>query len=488
MDKCVIYGAGNQGQIIYELLKDDFSIEAFIDEDPSKRGKTLKEINIISLQDYVELGKSWPVFISPKYHTESIINLLKEHNVKNYVALNEIIDNVYSDKEFSLKENYFLKKEYKIVFEKILNLYKGLLKDYFVFNCLNVSCISEIQRIDYNKINYPVIVKNYNDDITNAYKIIFNKDIHHISLNDFSDKIDLLLIHGLGLNYAMEYAVIQAKIKNIPILFVEDGFIRSITPVGYRKMNVPLKYRQGCAAILDSNGIYINASGLSFIELGLNSEWYISDEQKERARNLIDIIIQKKISKYNHQPIMNLNIGDPSRKKILVIDQVYGDKSITFGWADDQTFSSMLEAAIKENPEADILVKTHPVGNISKGYFTDMECKDNLYKIDFSINPISLLEQVDKVYVCTSQMGFEALMCGKEVHVFGMPFYAGWGATLDRQKNPRRTKKRSMEEIFYVAYVMCTTYVSYKTNSVCEIEQAIDELLELREEYWAENS
>ena len=158
--------------------------------------------------------------------------------------------------------------------------------------------------------------------------------------------------------------------------------------------------------------------------------------------------------------------------------------SIELGWANEDTFSNMLENAIRENPNSDILVKTHPVGNVTNGYFTNMKFEqDNIYKIDFPINPISLLEQVDKVYVCTSQMGFEALMCGKEVHVFGMPFYAGWGVTLDQQKNTHRIKKHSVEEIFYIAYIMCTIYVSYKTNTVCEIEQVIDDILELREEY-----
>ena len=274
--------------------------------------------------------------------------------------------------------------------------------------------------------------------------------------------------------------------RKVPMLFVEDGFIRSVAPAQLK--GVELKYLYGHSAIFDNKGLYINANGSSHIECILNSDWKLTKEQKLRASNLINFIIGSKLSKYNHQPMIELNLGSLERKKVLIIDQVYGDKSIEFGWADDQTFSNMLETAIRENPEADILVKTHPVGNISKGYFTDMEFKDNIYKIDFSINPISLLEQVDKVYVCTSQMGFEALMCGKEVHVFGMPFYAGWGATVDQQKNPRRIKKRSIEEIFFVAYVMCTTYVSYETNSVCEIEQAIDELLKLREEYLAENS
>ena len=76
-------------------------------------------------------------------------------------------------------------------------------------------------------------------------------------------------------------------------------------------------------------------------------------------------------------------------------------------------------------------------------------------------------------------------MCNKEVHVFGMPFYSGWGIEnlIERQKLSRRTNKRTLEEVFYIAYIMYCKYYNPKTNKPCEIEEAIDYLIELREEY-----
>ncbi|MFD2271011.1 hypothetical protein ACFS07_07420 [Undibacterium arcticum] len=47
-----------------------------------------------------------------------------------------------------------------------------------------------------------------------------------------------------------------------------------------------------------------------------------------------------------------------------------------------------------------------------------------------AINPLSLIEQMNRVYVVTSTMGFEALVAGKPVTVFGMPWYAGWGRRM----------------------------------------------------------
>ena len=156
--------------------------------------------------------------------------------------------------------------------------------------------------------------------------------------------------------------------------------------------------------------------------------------------------------------------------------------------ATSHTFEQMLQDAIAENPDADIIVKTHPDTKTGAGgYLTGLKQHDNVYPMTDLINPISLLKYCDKVYVCTSQFGFEALMCGKDVKVYGMPFYAGWGLTQDLQKCPRRTNKRSLEEIFYITYIVYTHWVNPETNSRCEIEEAIDYLIKLRGEFFKEN-
>lgn len=159
--------------------------------------------------------------------------------------------------------------------------------------------------------------------------------------------------------------------------------------------------------------------------------------------------------------------------------------SILKGLAGDSTFEKMLQAAIEENPDADIIVKTHPDTIAGRGgYYTKLKQKGNIYLQTTPINPISLIEYCDKVYVCTTQFGFEALMCGKEVHTFGMPFYAGWELTIDSQKCARRTNKRTLEEVFYIAYIIYSYYVNPDKNCRCEIEEAMEYLLKLRKEYF----
>ena len=67
-----------------------------------------------------------------------------------------------------------------------------------------------------------------------------------------------------------------------------------------------------------------------------------------------------------------------------------------------------------------------------------------------------------------------------------MPFYAGWGITKDEQTCERRTNTRTLEEIFYIAYILYSYYVNPLTGKRIEIEDAMEYLLNLREEYFKE--
>ena len=252
-------------------------------------------------------------------------------------------------------------------------------------------------------------------------------------------------------------------------------------------------YQYACGYIIDDLTAYFDATRPSRMENILNSDFEITKEQKIRARKVIDTLVKTKVSKYNNQPIYKPIIGRTEAKKVLVVDQSYQDYSIIKGCANDSTFKKMLECAIRENPYADILIKTHPdaIGATStkpKCYYQNIKEENNIYKIIQPINPISMIEYVDKVYVCSSQFGFEALMCNKEVFTFGIPFYAGWGLTNDDQICSRRTRRRTLEEIFYIAYIYMAQYINPKTNKPCEIEEVIDYLIEYREKYFNENN
>ncbi len=326
-----------------------------------------------------------------------------------------------------------------------------------------------------------------------AIRHLFKGKFHFLGDDKHSKNVDIALIWGLNTNHCNIKTIVFAMRNHKNLLIAEDGFLRSIhTWSGkvYGGGHIPTKFKQSISFTF-GNLPHFYASSPNALESMLNDKnLSLNAEQIKRSKDLINKIITNKISKYNHQPIYKPEIGK-RKTKILVIDQSYGDMSISYGWANENTFKIMLECAIKENPNADIIIKTHPDALVknsarAKCYYSSEDIKENVYLMAEEINPISLLEIVDKVYVCTSQLGFEALMLGKEVHTFGMPFYAGYGLTIDYQKCERRTNKRTLEEIFYITYINYSYYVNPEKEERCEIEEAIDYLIKLRREYFLE--
>lgn len=303
--------------------------------------------------------------------------------------------------------------------------------------------------------------------------------------SDFDFSPDLLCIWEIAPRLEKSISIMYAMSHNVPLLIMSDGFLRSACT--WANHQEPPRYTSDYAFTIDTKTCYYDATRASMLEDMLNDpDLVITDEQKKRARVCIDTIIGNKLSKYNDQPIYTPKIGRKGVPKVLVVDQSFGDMSIAKGLAGETTFTRMLQQAIEENPDADIIVKTHPdtMTGVRKGYYTQVEQKGRIVLMTAPVNPISLIQMVDKVYVCTSQFGFEALMCGKEVHVFGMPFYAGWGATTDDISLERRKNQRSVEEIFYITYIMYSWYVNPEKGTRCEIEEAMQQLLELRREYF----
>ncbi len=69
---------------------------------------------------------------------------------------------------------------------------------------------------------------------------------------------------------------------------------------------------------------------------------------------------------------------------------------------------------------AEIWVKVHPdvLEGKKTGYFADLRATQRVRLIAENVSPQSLLRHVSRVYVVTSQYGFEALLAGKPVTCF----------------------------------------------------------------------
>lgn len=270
-------------------------------------------------------------------------------------------------------------------------------------------------------------------------------------------------------NLARKVALSEVK----PLLSLEYGLISSA--------DIALKESPQHSLIVSPGAMYYDAARISYIEARLNNPHYtITGEQRRRARHCIDLILKTQVTKYNHAPVMDLATRgfDVNKKRILVVDQRYGDASIPMGLVSQATFGQMLESALAHE-DHEILVKIHPDAltggkRSSLSEFLERADKQRIKIIDFDVNPYSLFKIVSKVFVCVSQIGLEALLAGKEVHCFGVPFYAGWGLTVDHRGMPRPRRKRSLEEVFHVCYLESSSYGL--SSGPCELEDLIAHL------------
>ena len=275
--------------------------------------------------------------------------------------------------------------------------------------------------------------------------------------------------------------------KDFALYFIECGFLQSVTNVNDH--SIPLRFRRVNSYIVDDMGFYFDATIPSRIETYLNSsDSELDQERSERAAALIRRVREARLTKYNYQPVATNSLLEMPGRKVLVVDQSRKDASIIRGMADQNTFSDMLDAALAENPDATVIIKTHPdsIARQRGCYYADVKSGGRIHKITESINPYSVLEAVDKVYVCTSQLGLEALFCGKEVAVFGMPGYAGWGLTHDILSLERRVKKHTIEDLAYAFLIKFCVYFDPITGERCEVEEFVEKMILLRDQYISE--
>lgn len=254
-----------------------------------------------------------------------------------------------------------------------------------------------------------------------------------------------------------------AQKLGLPMVRLEDGFLRSVEPGTEPPVSL----------VWDDLGIYYDASQpCRFDELARQP---LSPEEKIRSRDLIRHWREGRVSKYNHARERDYKQLKPY---VLVVDQTFGDASVHYGQADAGSFEAMLASALEQFPNHRVVLKTHPdvVAGKKQGYFNQSAeaQSERVTWLGADVHAPALLEYADAVFCVTSQMGFEALLWGKPVHVFGMPFYAGRGLTKDALAAPEFRKPVSLEQLVHAALVSYPRYVHPETLSRCEPEQVLD--------------
>lgn len=250
-------------------------------------------------------------------------------------------------------------------------------------------------------------------------------------------------------------------------VLVEDGFLRS-RGLG-ADLIAPL------SLVLDDLGIYYDATRPSRLEALLNDCETLTEAERARATALIARITDAGLSKYN---LAGADLPDlPEGRRILVPGQVEDDASIRLGTTDVATNAALLQTVRTANPAAKIIYKPHPdvEAGLRPGEVPDAEKLADV--VLRGADPIGAIDAVDEVWTMTSLLGFEALLRGKPVTCLGMPFYAGWGLTDDRQvPNLRRTARLDLAGLVHGALIAYPRYYDPVTRLPCPPEVIVDRL------------
>lgn len=266
-----------------------------------------------------------------------------------------------------------------------------------------------------------------------------------------------------------------ARVRGLPQWHLEDGFLRS---VGLGKDgSLPI------SIVIDDRTLPVDAARASRLELLIAEASRAAPADAGAA--IREALVRNKLSKYNNLPHLSPQIDRTSRRRILLVDQVFGDVSVEKALGSPASFQRMLDDALESG--AQCVVRTHPdvIAGHRKGYITERGAgASGVILMSDKVSAASILDVVDEVWTVSSQMGFDALLRGLPVRCYATPFYAGWGLTEDRVEDRaqkaharRSTLRPTVDQLAFAAFSLYPVYRHPKTWEVLEPLQAIDYLI-----------
>jgi capsular polysaccharide export protein len=263
-----------------------------------------------------------------------------------------------------------------------------------------------------------------------------------------------------------------ARAAGLPLIWVEDGFIRSA--------GLGAGFLPAASLSLDRRRPYFDPAGPSELEILLATIDF-PPALLERAAALRAVLVARGITKYNLGGAAPVLPATPGRRRILVPGQVEDDLSVLRGGAGAiRTNLDLLRAVRAEHVNAFIAFKPHP--DVEAGYRRGTVAPDQLAALADQVLdhvPMApLLTQVDEVHTLTSLTGFEALLRGVAVTCWGQPFYAGWGLTTDRAPIARRVRRLTIDQLVAGALLLYPRYQDPVTELPTTPEVLLDRLAE----------
>lgn len=291
------------------------------------------------------------------------------------------------------------------------------------------------------------------------------------------------LVWGLAKRHELQ-AKLQKKGVVAPAIYcMEDGFIRS-NGLGATLL-APL------SVVIDTQGIYYDATQPSDLEQLLSTCEVLTGEQQARVQRLWQKLLEQRVSKYNvgqankTSGISQAKTSD--KRRLLIVGQVEDDLSVKYCGSAITTNAALIARVRQDNPDAYLIYKPHP--DVEAGLRSGKVAEATLALVDSVAHEMAMpdcLDAVDAVHTISSLTGFEALLRGLQVTCYGLPFYAGWGLTTDvdahtepkhsylqrRQRSPALT----LDQLIHCTLIDYPLYRLPNGYGLAQPEQIIDYL------------
>ncbi len=261
------------------------------------------------------------------------------------------------------------------------------------------------------------------------------------------------------------------------LLRMEDGFVRSV--------GLGSDLIRPLSLVLDARGIYFDPTLPSDLEQMLGSAAFTEDELV-MARKVRAFIVTHGITKYNLEPRGMAAWPSRAKEVVLVPGQVEDDASIRYGCTDVKNNLGLLQAARRAHPNAFVVYKPHPdvLSGNRAGKLALRQAREWADHVETHLSVVSCIDACNVVHTMTSLTGFDALLRGKRVVVYGQPFYAGWGLTQDVLPDgsafERRQRRLTLDELVAGTLLRYPLYWDWDLKGYTTCEAVLHRIVETR--------
>ena len=299
--------------------------------------------------------------------------------------------------------------------------------------------------------------KSWMDEVLPEFNVVYLGHSPRVSISLLQSIPKFFQPHVFCWSYKFPESVNDlCRRSNIPITFVEDGFIRG-SGLGVEKTK-PM------SLVFDQKAMHFDSSKISELDDLLNHH-DISELDTENAQMLREAF-EAGVTKYiraDSDSDLSSQLDLQNEHVVVVLGQVEDDLSIQFGSDRFYSGNDLVLIAALENPGSRILYRPHPeaIARRKKHYSNPEDVASLCDIIGRKWSLKESLEVSNRVYTVTSFSGFEAALMGKEVDLFGLPFYGGWGFTNDRHKIDMSRKRKRQLTVDQVLSITLGRYAKY---------------------------